>query len=315
MEVVVIITAYKRHLKSLGYAASTIEGYRKGLGQFLRYLESRGIGDIRRVSHRVIRDYQQVVMAEAIAPESKALKLRPVKRLFEHLVAIHRLLINPAEGIVEISRKHRTPGPVLTGDEVKRLMAAPNLTSTTGVRDRSILEVLYATGIRRAELLGLERYDADLAERVLYVRRGKGGGQRVVPLGTSAVAWLARYLKEIRPRYASKKPRERCLLLNRFGAALSAESLYQALRGYRRAAGIEKPVSAHTLRRTCATHLLQAGADIRYIQKLLGHRHLKTTQTYTKIMPVEVKRVHEATHPGKELYANQNDDPCLSEPS
>jgi integrase/recombinase XerD len=233
--------------------------------------------------------------------ESKALKLRPVKRLFEHLVKTHKLLINPTEGLKETCRKHRKIGPVLTLEEVKKLMDQPNLSLRTGIRDRAIMEVLYATAIRLDELLALEVYHVDLADKVLYIRKGKGRKQRVVPLGKAATARLREYLKKIRGHYAKKCPKQRRLFLLNTGETLTPGCIRTNLRKYRTQAGIDKPVSPHTFRRTCATHLLQAGVDIRYIQKLLGHRHLKTTQAYTRIMPVEVKRMHDKTHPGKDL--------------
>jgi integrase/recombinase XerD len=233
--------------------------------------------------------------------ETKALKIRPVKRLFEHLTQTHKLLINPTEGIVETCRKHRKIGPVLTVEEVKTLMDQPNLSLKTGIRDRAIIEVLYATAIRLDELLTLEIYHVDLVDKTLYIRKGKGKKQRVVPLGKAATAWLKEYLEKIRPYYARKQPRQRRLWLNHSGRTLTAESVRAAFRKYRLEAGITKPVSPHVFRRTCATHLLRAGADIRYIQKLLGHRHLKTTQSYTKVMPVEIKQTHEKTHPGADL--------------
>jgi integrase/recombinase XerD len=298
VEAAVTIAEYKQHLESLGYAPATVTSYRKGLSQFLDWLRKRRIEDLRRVSRQVILDYQQSVMAQPIAMESKALKIRPVKRLFEHLVDTHRLLLSPAEGIVETCRKRRRVGTVLTRAEVKALLAQPRVHLKSGIRDRAVMEVLYATGIRLGELLGLERAHADLKDRVLYIRRGKGSRQRVVPLGEAAAAWLEAYLKKVRPVYAKKACQTHALWLNRLGRAMGAESVRQALRRARLAAGIEKPVSPHTLRRTCATHLLKAGADIRHIQQLLGHRHLSTTQLYTKILPVEVKRTHEKTHPG-----------------
>jgi integrase/recombinase XerD len=298
VEASVTIAEYKQHLESLGYAPATVTSYRKGLSQFLGWLRQRRIEDLRRVSRQVVLDYQQMVMAQPIAMESKALKIRPVKRLFEHLVDTHRLLLSPAEGIVETCRRHRRVGPVLTRAEVKMLLAQPKVHLKSGIRDRAVMEVLYATGIRLGELLGLARSHADIRDRVLYIRQGKGGRQRVVPLGEAAAAWLEAYLKEVRPVYAKRGHQQRALWLNRLGRAMGAESVRQALRRARLAAGIAKPVSPHTLRRTCATHLLQAGADIRHIQRLLGHRHLSTTQLYTKILPVEVKRTHEKTHPG-----------------
>jgi integrase/recombinase XerD len=163
------------------------------------------------------------------------------------------------------------------------------------------MEVLYATAIRLDEMLHLEIYHADLKDKVLYIRKGKGKKQRVVPLGKTAAAWLKEYLEKIRPYHAKKHPRQRRLLLNHSGRSMTAASVRAALGKYRSQAGITKPVSPHVFRRTCATHLLQQGADIRYIQKLLGHRSLKTTQGYTKVMPVEVKQTHNRTHPGKDL--------------
>jgi integrase/recombinase XerD len=129
------------------------------------------------------------------------------------------------------------------------------------------------------------------------VRKAKGKKQRVVPLGKKAGQYLKEYLEHIRPRWARKNPKERRMFLNHSGLPLSKGSVQAFLRIYRLEAGIKKPVSPHTLRRSCATHLLQQGADIRYVQKLLGHKNLRTTQVYTKLMPVDVKKTHNATHP------------------
>ncbi len=301
MDILTTITEFKQQLKAMDYAPATIDNYRKYLDQFKRHLTTLGVSDLRKVTHQMIVDYQASVMGQPVAMETKALKIRPVKRLFEHLVNTHKLLINPCEGIVETCRRQRKIGPVLTVKEVKLLLDQPNLSLNTGIRDRAVMEVLYATGIRLGELLALEVYHADLADKVLYIRKGKGRKQRVVPLGKSAAGWLREYLQKIRGHYAQKRPRQRCLFLLNTGAAMTADSLRNSLRKYRLQAGILKPVSPHVFRRTCATHLLQAGADVRYIQKLLGHRSLKTTQGYIKVMPVEVKQTHSRTHPGKDL--------------
>jgi integrase/recombinase XerD len=297
MEVNVTIAEFKNQLKARGYAEATIESYRKGLGYFQEFLKERQIAEIKEIGKQTIQDYQSKVMAESIATESKALKIRPVKRLFEWLVETHQLLINPAEGLVETSRKNRKIGTTLTLEEMQKLLVQPNLSLKTGLRDRAILEVFYATGIRLDELLNLEVYHVDLKDQVLYIRKGKGRKQRVVPLGKSAVKYLKEYLEKIRPYYAKKYPKERRLFLLNTGLVMTSGSIRPLLRKYRLAAGIRKPVSPHTLRRTCATHLLQQGADIRYIQELLGHKSLKTTQIYTKVMPMEVKETHNKTHP------------------
>jgi integrase/recombinase XerD len=298
MDAVAAVAEFKQHLKAKGYAAATIASYRKGLSVFGAYLQSRDIDDLRRVSAQIIEDYRSKVMAEPIAAESKALKLRPVKRLFEHLVKSHKLLINPAENLVETCRTRRKIGATLSLDEVKALLARPNLSLKTGIRDRAILEVFYATGIRLDELISLEIYHVDLADKVIFIRKGKGGRQRVVPLSKTAAAYLKEYLEKIRPYYARKVPKQRRLFINHFGLAMTPGAIRQLMRTCRVAAGIDKPVSPHTLRRSCATHMLAAGADIRYIQKLLGHKELKTTQAYTRVMPVDIKQTHTKTHPG-----------------
>jgi integrase/recombinase XerD len=297
LDSVVTILEFKKQLKSRGYAESTIAWYGRSLDLFSRYLAEHNINDLRKVNHQVILDYQEKVMSEPVAMESKALKIRPVKRLFEYLVETHKLLINPTEGIKETTRKHRKIGTVLTLDEIKRLLDQPNLSLNTHIRDRAVMEVLYTTGIRLDELINLEVYHVDLKDKVLYIRKGKGKKQRVTPLGKKAIQYLKEYLVKIRPRYARKNPKERALFLSHSGLPLTGNNVRVFLRKYRISAGIKKGVSPHTLRRTCATHLMQQGADIRYIQKLLGHRHLSTTQAYTKVMPVDLKETHSKTHP------------------
>ncbi len=299
LEVVVVINGFIKKLQASGYAESTIEGYTRNLSIFERYLSAQGIDDLRKITPKIIHEYQQGVAAEPLATESKAMRIRPVKRLFEHMVDTHRLLINPTEGVVETCRKGRKIGPVLTVEEVKRLLAQPNLKLKTGIRDRAVMEVLYSSGIRLSELLGLGTYDADLKEKVLFIRKGKGRKDRVVPIGKNAVTHIRLYLQSVRSGFALPNTNEPILFLNKKGYPLSKGSVQALLRKYRFAAGIQKPISPHTLRRTCATHLVQKGADIRYIQKLLGHKYLRTTQAYTKIMPVEVKKMHERTHPNK----------------
>ena len=301
MDVVVTIAEYKNLLKARGYAPSTIEGYGKGLEQFAAWLKEQGLDDLRKVSKQTVIEYQAKVMTEPIAIESKALKVRPVKRLFEYLLERNLLLINPTEGIVETCRRNRKIGTVLTVAEMQKLLVQPNMSLKTGIRDRAMLETLYSTGIRLDELISLEVYHADLKDAVLYIRKGKGRKQRVVPLGKTACKYLKEYLEKIRPQHAKKNPKERRLFLNHSGLAMTPESIRAMLNNYRHGAGIKKPVSPHTFRRSCATHLVQQGADIRYVQELLGHSRISTTQLYTKIMPKEVKQMHETYHPGKEL--------------
>ena len=301
MQADLVISEYQDHLTALGYAEATKEIYRKNLNQFKSYLKAAGIGDLRKVSKHAIQNYQAKVMAEDNAMETKALKLRPVKRLFEHLTATNRLLINPAEGIQETCRKNRKIGVVLTVPEVQKLMEQPNLSFAMEIRNRAIMEVLYSTGIRLNELLTLMVHDLDFKDKVLFIRKGKGRKQRVVPIGKTAMQYVREYLEKIRPSHARKHAGERTLFLKNTGQPLEPSNIRIALREYRGKAGIKKPVSPHTFRRTCATHLIQQGADIRYVQELLGHSRLNSTQLYTKVIPVEVKKTHDQSHPGKNL--------------
>lgn len=302
MEILTIITQFKYLLKSIGYADRTIDSYQQNLDGFVQYLTDQKIKDLRKVSRQTVLDYQQMVMKKPLAQESKALRLRPVKRLFEYLVNTHKLLINPAEGIVETNRKNRKIGPVLNRDEIKKLMAQLNLSLRPHIRNRAVMEVMYATGIRINELVNLDVYHADLAQKVLYIRKGKGGKQRVVPLGNTGVKHLKEYLEHIRPWWVRGNPKEKRLFINHHGRPLTGDSVRGFLREYRIASGIKKPVSPHTLRRSCATHLLQNGADIRYVQKLLGHSHMRTTQVYTRVRPADIKKIHDKTHPGIDTH-------------
>ncbi|CAB1064224.1 Site-specific tyrosine recombinase XerD [Olavius sp. associated proteobacterium Delta 1] len=297
MDLFVAVAEYKKQLKVRGYAQSTIDAYTHNLNLFKRYLQDKQLFDLRKVTHQVIVEYQQKVVAEPISMESKAHKIRPVKRLFEYLTQTHRLLINPTEGIVETCRKNRKPGMVISVNEMKKLLDQPNLSLRPHLRNKAIIEILYATGIRLNELVSLQVYHVDLKDKVLHIQ-GKGRKQRVVPMGKRAAGYLKEYLEKIRPWWARRNPKERSLFLNHHGQPLTRDSVQAFIRKYRLSAGIKKPVSPHTFRRSCATHMLQQGADIRYIQKLLGHRHLSTTQIYTKVVPTEVKATHNKTHPG-----------------
>jgi site-specific recombinase XerD len=232
-----------------------------------------------------------------LAEETKALRIRPVKRLFGWLLETHQLLIDPTDKIKEVNRKNRKLPPVLSIEEMRLLLNQPNLSVRMQIRDRAIMETLYSSGIRLNELVQLTVHDIDLKDKVLHVRKGKGHRQRVVPIGKNACRYLKEYLDQIRPRYAKKNPKERKLFLGNSGLPVTGNTIRTALFHYKKAAGISKTASPHSFRRSCATHLLQQGADIRYVQKLLGHKHIKTTQLYTRVYPTDLKQTHEKTHP------------------
>lgn len=300
MDVHDTVNAFKKHLKATGYAEKTIELYTWGLTAYENWLIQNNITDLKQINRRIIQQYQETLMAESLAKESKAIKIRAVKRLFEHLTEIHKLLINPTDGIQEISRINRKIGTVLTVKEMKHLLDQPDMSNDVGVRDRTVMELLYSTGIRANEFESLYVHHVDLRENVIYVRKGKGNKQRVVPMGKTAAGFVKTYLETVRPHDLAKNPECKNLFLTVKGSPLTAVAVRLFLKRYRKQARIEKRITPHTFRRTCATHMLQQGADIRYISSLLGHMKIGTTQTYTKVLPVDVKETHTNTHPNKD---------------
>ncbi len=298
MNVIIAINKFLKHLASSGYARATLEGYTKGIIAFSRYLKQSGIEDIKHVNEETVRQYQRALVSSPLAPETRALRIRPVKRLFEYLVQNNHLLINPVDSIVEVSRRQRKIGPVLSERKMARLLEQPDMKTMAGLRNRAIMELFYSTGIRLGELLGLQTNDVDLKGGVVFVRRGKGARHRVVPLGTRAADCLSEYLGHVRSHHQNGPLNCQSLFLTTRGGPLSAGVIRFFLKTYKAAAGIETPVSPHVFRRSCATHLLSTGADIRYVQQLLGHTSLKVTHCYTKVLPVDLKRTHAKTHPG-----------------
>jgi integrase/recombinase XerD len=179
--------------------------------------------------------------------------------------------------------------------EAEALLAAADPATPVGLRDRAMLELLYSTGLRRTEVANLRRYDADLARLTLFVHEGKGGRDRVVPLGARAAAWLDRYLMEARPRLLGGT--SEALFVTDWGQPVTPEQVATAVRRAKARAGVKKPGACHLLRHACATHMLDNGADVRFIQALLGHASLATTERYTHVAITRLQEVHARTHP------------------
>jgi len=288
---------FRAWLKMKNYRPRSVSTYTILLSPFWAWLAQEGITDLRTISRAILERYAVHVQSQPVSRSTQAVRIRAVKRLFGCLVENNYLLVDPAVGLRDPSSGQRLPKPVLTQAEIKRLLAQPNTSLKHGIRDRALLELLYSTGLRIGEAVALTVYDVDLEAGLLSVRSGKGGKARVVPLGHEATRWLREYLEKIRPRQNRLAPQERSLFLTQQGGAFIRHTIEVIIRRYARAAKINKQVTCHTLRHTCATHLLEAGADLVAIKELLGHRDLRTTQLYTRVRPVEVKAMHQATHP------------------
>ena len=214
------------------------------------------------------------------------------------------ILHNPASELEMPRRERRLPVQAMTMAELSRLLAVPNIADPLGVRDRAMLEVFYATGIRRAELASLELTDVGAERGTLTVRHGKGAKDRVVPLGPRALGWIQRYLSQTRPHLCGGS-RVMALFLTGYGEAFSPNVLSHAVTAWMRLAGLSGRGSCHLLRHTCATHMLEGGADVRYVQQLLGHESLDTTAIYTQVTINRLIEVHARCHPAGRLPDGQ----------
>lgn len=268
---------------------------------FFSWLEKRRLRDARAVGEGDVVSFLAWLGGETDRrgkPVSERFRqewLATLRSFFAHLLERRLLLMNPAEH-VRLPRPARLPSPVLSEARARRLMDAPASTTNVGLRDRAILELLYGTGIRLGECVKLELQDVSLSEGRLLVRNGKGKKDRVVPLVGQAAAAVDLYLRDVRPEL-TKSPREEAVFLSRDGCRLTRTGLQQRLALYGRALGLREKLRPHVLRHTCATHLLAGGADIRHVQRLLGHKDLRTTAIYTRVDVSDLRAVIERAHP------------------
>jgi integrase/recombinase XerD len=297
------IRAFLVNLEARAYSPSGVESHRWALKQFLAWAESRGLTRPEPFTRPLLEEYQLFLFhyrsprtGKPLATNSQLARLGCIQRFFAWLCRSGVLLANPAADLDLPRKQARNLPKSLSEAEITRLLDLPDLTSPFGLRDRTILELFYATGIRRAEMANLDLGDFDPALQTLHIRRGKGGKDRVLPVGGRAAHWLNRYCAEVRPLFAHL-PTETGLFLSGYATRLTKAYLGTWVSGLMRQAGITKPGSCHLFRHSCATHMLEGGADIRYIQAMLGHARLDTTQIYTHVSIRALQDVHARTHP------------------
>ena len=293
-----------------GRARGTVAYRRVYLGQLLAWLEARSIVRARLVTPRVLAEYLAHLMTQktdynrveptALSVKTLAAEASVLRSFFGWLAARRVVLFDPAEHLKLGDRTQPLPKAVLTEAEVQALLAAPGC-DALGLRDRAILETLYSTGLRRAELCALDLYDLDHAGELVRVRQGKGGRDRVVPIGEAALAAVRAYLRDARSELVAT-PKEPALFLAAIThRRLNVKTLNLIVRKHAEAAGIAKRVTPHVLRHTCATDLLRGGADIRHVQAILGHASVATTQIYTRVAVEDLVLVHRRHHPRRKL--------------
>jgi integrase/recombinase XerD len=299
--IAVAVNDYLDAITVQGYSPYTVAYRARSLGYLVAWLAERGIEHPGEVTEQVLERYQRSLHYQRKADGSplslptQAGYLAAVKGLFRWLARTNRVLLNPAAEITPPRVERRLPKAILAHTEVEAVLALPDLGDPVGLRDRTIMEVLYSTGIRRGECCRLRQSDVDAARGTVLIELGKGRRDRIIPIGDRALAWVARYLTAARPRLASQ-PDSGILFLTVAGDDLTPDYLTERIGRYIRA-GAGKPGSCHTLRHTMATLMLDGGADIRHIQEMLGHAGLQTTEIYTHVSIRNLKAVHAATHP------------------
>jgi integrase/recombinase XerD len=270
----------------------TVESYRRDLLQFTAWLDGESI-DLNKVEPATLRNYLGSRRDHGLSARSSARALSALRGFFRFLVATQVQTVDPTANLRSPSLWQTVPH-VLTGDEIEALLAAPDTSTTLGLRDRAMLETLYATGLRVSELVGLtvERVRLDPG----FVRViGKGRKERLVPLGDSAISWIDQYLEKGRPELNPKRLSE--LFLNHRGGALTRQGFWKILRGHAVKAEISSPLSPHIVRHSFATHLVENGADLRAVQMMLGHASLTTTEIYTHVARERLRRLYDEKHP------------------
>jgi integrase/recombinase XerD len=297
---------YLERMRVRNYSCETLIRQSSDLARFLSWCDERSVIEPTEVTVPIVERYQRWLFYHR-RPDGRPLSFRTqhhllcsVKSFFRWLTRQHVTLYNPAAEIELPKRGLRLPRDILTAQEADSVIGQPDVETPLGVRDRAILETLYSTGIRRKELAGLTLYDLDAARGTLMVRDGKNRRDRVVPIGERARAWIEKYVVEVRPAYAME-PDEGYLFLTMDGGPFHALSQLGAMvHRCLDQAKVGKAGGCHIFRHTMATLMLENGADIRFIQEMLGHARLSATEVYTHVSIQKLRQIHQATHPAEQ---------------
>ena len=276
-------------------AASSVEGHGRDLGLLAAFAAGRG-ARLDKLTRSDLETLIRDLMAEGRSPRSVARAVACYRGFFRFLVIGGRVTSNPADDL-RAPRALKALPRYLSVEDIDRLIAQPDVTSPRGLRDRALIELLYATGMRVSEVIGLRPADVDLDSSYLTCT-GKGGKQRIVPIGDEAAQWVRRYEREARGVLLGKRSSQRLFVNARGGGAgLTRVGFWKILKAYARRAGLRTSISPHTLRHSFATHLLERGADLRAIQMMLGHADLSTTQIYTHVLEQRLRAAYDRFHP------------------
>jgi integrase/recombinase XerD len=299
---VVSMNRYLEHLKVKGQTEQTLWSVERYVRDFIGWCDGRSLERPQEITKPILETYQRYVFyyrkkdGAPLSTASQRGKLSPLKGFFKWLTKRNYLLYNPASELELPRMTRRLPKHVLTAEEVEAVMGQTDLSDPLGIRDRAVLEVLYSTGMRRMELVNLQVSDIDTERGTLLVRLGKGRKDRIIPIGERALHWVARYLDRVR-LHLVVDAHDPTLFLTQTGEAFNMNWLSKTVASYVDRANLGKRGACHLFRHTMATLMLENGCDIRFIQAMLGHAELSTTQIYTQVAIRVLKQVHAATHP------------------
>jgi len=300
-----LLKKWAEWIQAQGFAPGSVRDHRQKLQPFLKFLAG---DDPREADRERLAAYQTHLFefvsrktGKHLSCNSQINRLTALKNFYRFLHQTGRIAINPAEVIVLPRHPKLLPPVLLKTRELRALLDAPDLGNPLGFRDRVIMEVFFATGMRLAELTSLAVGDLDFDQGLITIRTGKGQKTRLVPMGEVAGNWLNEYLAHVRPVLA-KGQQSDALFLNRFARPMDRNGWQKKLAEYVTACGLKKPFTSHCFRHQLATAMLERGADTRHIQEILGHDTLKTTQRYLHVVKAELKRIHKKTHPRERHY-------------
>jgi integrase/recombinase XerD len=304
--------AFLENLTARAYSKASIEAHRWALRQFTTWASERGSNEPKHFIRADLEAYQLFLHRyrslrgdKPLVVNTQLARLGCIRRFFAWLCRSGTIPANPAADLDLPRKQSRHLPKALNADEITRLLAIPNPADPFGLRDRTMLELFYATGIRRSEMTHLDHGDYEAATRTLVVRQGKGGKSRMLPVGERAAAWMDRYLSECRPLFAYL-PNETALFLSGYGTRITSAYLGNWIKKLLKSCDIDKPGSCHLWRHTCATDMHRGGADIRYVQAMLGHERMETTQIYTHVHIEALREIHARCHPHGRLDENHD---------
>jgi len=306
------VLRFIQHSETINMADSTIYSRKYSIRLFIIWCYERGLTTPNEITKLIIERYQRSLFlqrnsnGEPMGVACQISYLSNIRTFFAWLTKNNHTLYNPAGDIEMPKRGKRLPKNILSPTEASTILNQADITTSYGIRDRAIMEVFYSTGIRRQELANIKTYNLDTSRGTLMVEQGKGDKDRVIPIGAQAINWVKKYNTEVRPELTIGMS-DNYLFLGRLGDKLSNVHLSALITKYIKQANIGKTGSCHLFRHTMATIMLENGADIRYIQAMLGHANLGTTQVYTQVNIQKLKEIHNATHPSSK-------DPSSKEP-